>query len=124
VITAVGQPERTEKPITSEGDDGIIFHYDNTLGINVVFSSGKVIMINIFTPQLPGSQGGLRPEVAGVEVGASIDDVKNKMGQPIQVRSDLNSGEKVLYYSTADAIVDFTVTQLSRVRVISLMKRA
>jgi predicted Zn-dependent protease len=124
VITAVGQPERTEKPVTSDGDDGIIFHYDNTLGINVVFSNGKVMMINVFTPQLPGSQGALKPEVAGVEVGASIDDVKNKMGQPIQVRSDANSGEKALFYSTAESIVDFTMTQLNRVRVISLMKRA
>jgi hypothetical protein len=66
----------------------------------------------------------LKPEVAGVEVGASIVDVKNKMGQPIQVRSDPNSGEKSLYYFTADSIVDFTITQLNRVRVISLMKRA
>jgi predicted Zn-dependent protease/peptidoglycan hydrolase-like protein with peptidoglycan-binding domain len=124
VITAIGQPERTEKPITSEEDEGIIFHYDNTLGINVVFSSGKAMMINVFTPQLPGSQAALKPEVAGVEVGASIDDVKDKMGQPIQVRSDPNSGEKVFYYSTADSIVDFTLSQLNRVRVISLMKRA
>ena len=78
VITAVGRPERTESPITSEEDQGIIFHYDNTLGINVVFSSGKAIMINVFTPQLPGSQTALKPEVAGVEIGASIEDLKNK----------------------------------------------
>jgi len=124
VITAVGQPERTEKPVTSEEEEGIIFHYDNTLGINVVFSNGKVIMINVFAPQLPGSQTALKPEVAGVEVGASVDDLKNKIGQPIQVRPDPNSGETMYFYSTADSIVDFTLSQLNRVRVISLMKRA
>ena len=97
VIAAIGQPERTKADYLRE-DEGIIFHYDNTLGINVVFSSGKAMMINVFTPQLPGSQAALKPEVAGVEVGASIDDVKDKMGQPIQVRSDPNSGEKVFYY--------------------------
>ena len=123
VIAAVGQPERTEKPITSEEDEGMIFHYDDTLGINVVFSSGKAIMINVFAPQLRGLQTALKPEVAGVEVGASVDVLKNKIGQPIQVRLDPNSGEKVFYYSTADSIVDFTVTALNKVRVISLMKR-
>src|SRR5208283_2339054 len=86
VITAVGQPERTEKPVTSEEEEGIIFHYDNTLGINVVFSNGKVIMINVFAPQLPGSQTALKPEVAGVEVGASVDALKNTIGHPLPLR--------------------------------------
>jgi predicted Zn-dependent protease len=124
VIKAVGQPERRENVVTSEEDEGIIFHYDNSLGINVVFSSGKVIMINVFAPQLPNSQNALKPEVAGVEVGTGVDDLKNKIGQPIQVRPDPNSGEKVYYYATPDSVIYFTVTQLSRVRVISLMKRA
>jgi hypothetical protein len=35
----------------------------------VVFSSGKVIMSNVFALQLPGSQTALKPEVAGVEIG-------------------------------------------------------
>jgi predicted Zn-dependent protease len=124
VIKAVGQPERTENVVTSEEDEGIIFHYDNSLGINVVFSSGKVIMINVFAAQLPNSQNALKPEVAGIEVGTGVDDLKNKIGQPIQVQPDPNSGEKVYYYATPDSVIYFTVTQLSRVRVISLMKRA
>ena len=123
VIKAVGQPERTEKPVTSEEDEGLIFHYDSSLGINVVFSSGKVIMVSVFAPQLPES-GYVTPEVAGVEVGASVADLKNKIGQPVQVRPVQNSKESDYYYSTEDSIVDFTVTQFGKVRVISLLKRA
>jgi predicted Zn-dependent protease len=122
VIKAVGQPERTEKPVTSEEDEGLIFHYDSSLGITVVFSSGKVIMVSVFTPQIPES-GYVQPEVAGVEVGASVQDLKNKIGQPLQVRPVQNSKESDYFYSTADSIVDFTVTQFGKVRVISLLKR-
>src|SRR5580704_16172065 len=122
VIKAVGQPERTEKPVTSEEDEGLIFHYDSSLGITVVFSSGKVMMVSVFTPQLPES-GYVQPEVAGVEVGASVQDLKNKIGQPLQVRPVQNSKESDYFYSTADSIVDFTVTQFGKVRVISLLKR-
>ncbi|MBV8377224.1 MAG: M48 family metalloprotease [Verrucomicrobia bacterium] len=124
VINAIGQPERTERAITSGEDEGIIFHYDDTLGLNVVFSSGKVIMINVFAPQLHDSRTALKPEVAGVEVGASVNDLKNRIGQPIQVQPDLNSGEKIYYYATGDSVVYFTITQLSKVRVISLMKQS
>jgi predicted Zn-dependent protease len=123
VIKAVGQPERTEKPVTSEEDEGLIFHYDSSLGINVVFSSGKVIMVSVFVPQLPDSAY-VTPEVAGVEVGASVADLKNKIGQPVQVRRVQNSKESDYYYSTEDSIVDFTVTQFGKIRVISLLKRA
>ena len=122
VIKAVGQPERTEKPVTSEEDEGLIFHYDSSLGITVVFSSGKVIMVSVFIPQIPES-GYVQPEVAGVEVGASVQDLKNKIGQPLQVRPVQNSKESDYFYSTADSIVDFTVTQFGKVRVISLLKR-
>ena len=122
VIKAVGQPERTEKPVTSEEDEGLIFHYDSSLGITVVFSNDKVIMVSVFTPQLPES-GYVQPEVAGVEVGASVQDLKNKIGQPLQVRPVQNSKESDYFYSTADSIVDFTVTQFGKVRVISLLKR-
>ena len=122
VIKAVGQPERTEKPVTSEEDEGLIFHYDSSLGITVVFSSGKVIMVSVFTPQIQES-GYVQPEVAGVEVGASVQDLKNKIGQPLQVRPVQNSKESDYFYSTADSIVDFTVTQFGKVRVISLLKR-
>jgi predicted Zn-dependent protease len=123
VIKAVGQPERTEKPVTSEEEEGLIFHYDRSLGINVVFASSKVIMVSVFSPQLPDS-GYVIPEVAGVEVGASIVDLKHKIGEPLQVRPVQNSKESDYYYSTEDSIVDFTVTQFGKVRVISLLKRA
>jgi predicted Zn-dependent protease len=123
VIKAVGQPERTEKPVTSEEEEGLIFHYDKSLGINVVFSSGKVIMVNVFVPQVPDS-GYVTPEIAGVEIGASLQDLKNKIGQPLQVRPVPNSKETDYFYSTADSIVDFTVTQFGKVRVISLLRRA
>src|SRR5271157_748115 len=122
VIKAVGQPERTEKPVTSEEDEGLIFHYDSSLGVTVVFSSGKVIMVSVFAPQLPES-GYVQPEVAGVEVGASVQDLKNKFGQPLQVRPVPNSKESDYFYSTADSIIDFTVTQFGKVRVISLLRR-
>jgi len=124
VIKAVGQPERTEKIATSEEDEGLIFHYDKTLGINVVFSSGKVILINVFAPQLHDSETALKPEVAGVELGASFEDIKNKIGPPVQVRPDPNSKETDYYYSTADSIVDFTVSTFKKVYVIRLMTRA
>ncbi len=122
VIKAVGQPERTEKPVTSEEEQGLIFHYDKSLGINVAFSGGKVIMVNVFVPQIPDS-GYVTPEVAGVEIGASVADLKNKLGQPVQVRPVPNSKETEYFYSTADSIVDFTVTQFGKVRVISLLRQ-
>jgi hypothetical protein len=125
VIKAVGQPERTEKPVTSEEEEGLIFHYDKSLGINVVFSSGKVIMVNVFAPQVRDAAAGtLAPEVAGVEIGASVEDLKNKIGQPVQVRPVPNSKETEYFYSTADSIIDFTVTQFGKVRVICLLRRA
>ena len=72
--------------------------------------------------KLPDS-GYVTPEVAGVEIGASVEDLKNKIGQPVQVRPVPNSKETEYYYSTADSIVDFTVTQFGKVRVISLLRR-
>jgi predicted Zn-dependent protease len=122
VIAAVGQPERTEKPVTSEEEEGMIFHYDKTLGINVVFSNDKVIMINVFAPLVP--QSAVTPEVAGVEVGTSVNDLKTKIGQPVQVRPVPNSKESDYFYSAADSIIDFTVTQFGKVRVISLQRQA
>jgi predicted Zn-dependent protease len=125
VIKAVGQPERTEKPVTSDEEEGLIFYYDKSLGINVVFSSGKVIMVNVFAPQVHDSGPGTpAPEVAGVEIGASVNDLKAKIGEPVQVRPVPNSKETEYYYSTADSIINFTVTQFGKVRVICVLKRA
>ena len=122
VKKAVGEPERTEKPVTSDEEEGIIFHYDNTLGMNVVFADGKVIMINVFAPQLLNTQGAPPPEVAGIEVGGHVDDIKDKIGKPIQIRPDPNSGEKAYYYSTKDSLVVFTITPFRIIHVISIKK--
>ena len=90
VIKAVGQPERRLEAVTSTEEQGLIFYYDKTLGINVVFSGGKVIMVNVFAPQLHDSGTALTPEVAGVEIGASVEDLESKIGSrprfdPIQI---------------------------------------
>lgn len=124
VIKAVGNPERTEKAVTSEEDEGAILHYDDTLGLNVVLSNDKVVMIDIFAPQLPGSENALRPELAGIAIGASADELTQKLGQPTQIRPpDPNSRERAFFYLTKDSIVSFTVTPLRKVRVISVIKQ-
>ena len=37
-------------------------------------------MVNVFAPQLHDSETALTPEVAGVEIGASVEDLENKIG--------------------------------------------
>jgi predicted Zn-dependent protease len=123
VIRAVGQPERRLEAVTSTQEQGLIFYYDKTLGINVVFSGGKVIMVNVFAPQLH-SETALTPEVAGVEIGASVEDLENKIGQPAQVRPDPSSTEIDYYYSTTDSMVDFAVNSAhKKIDVIRLQRR-
>jgi predicted Zn-dependent protease len=124
VAKAVGRPDRIEKVDTSGGDEGAIYHYDNTLGINVVFTNGKVVLINLFAPLPANQQTAFRPTVAGITVGTEVDDLTKKLGQPVQVRADANSGEKIYSYVATDSIINFTVSQLRTVKTISFSKRA
>jgi metalloendopeptidase OMA1, mitochondrial len=124
VIKAIGQPDRIEQTSTSEGDEGTTYHYDNTLGMSVVFTNGKVVMINLLEPLPANEPAAVMPAVAGIQIGTNVDEMKKKLGEPVQVRVDPTTQEKVYSYVTADSIVSFTVSQLRTVSAISFSRRA
>jgi hypothetical protein len=112
VAKVIGKPDRIETSKTSAQDSGQIFWY-TTLGINIVFSEGKAAWVGVFalTAGDEFRESGYTPqsEVAGVAVGPSFDDLRKALGEPLSVRTDSKTGDKIYDYPSGEAILSFWV---------------
>ena len=50
-----------------------------------------------------------QPEVAGIAIGTGLDDLQKVLGEPVSVRTDSQTGDKIYSYSSGDAILSFWV---------------
>ena len=113
VTKLIGKPDRIEATKTSAQDSGEIFWYMSS-GIGVIFSEGKVILV-IVSAATVGDQRFLQsgyvpqPEVAGIAIGTGLDDLQKIFGEPVSVRTDSQTGDKIYYYPSGDAILSFWV---------------
>jgi hypothetical protein len=113
VTKVVGKPDSIETSKTSAQDSGQIFWY-TTLGIGVIFSEGKAVLVSVFAPTV-GDQRFLQPgyvpqpEVAGVAIGRSVDDLRKVLGEPVSVRTDSKTGDNIYAYPCGEGILSFWV---------------
>ena len=112
VAKVIGKPDRIETSKTSAQDSGQVFWY-TTLGIGVVFSEGKAVWVGVFAPttgdQFRQSGYAPQPEVAGVAIGRSFDDLRKTLGEPVSVRTDSKTGDNIYAYPCGEAILSFWV---------------
>jgi tetratricopeptide (TPR) repeat protein len=110
VAKVIEKPDRVETGKTSVQDSGLIFWY-TTLGMGVVFSEDKAVLLSVFAPsagdQFRQSDYAPQPEVAGVAIGHSFDDLRKTLGEPVSVRTDSKTGDNIYGYPCGEAILWF-----------------
>lgn len=126
VIKILGQPDRTQNVATSEEDEGQILRYE-AFCIQVVLLEGKVVSVNVFTPE--GSNPILRtagapiwPTVAGIKLGEPEDALPKALGEPNEVKEIPGTEYKILFYLREKTIFKVTI-KWGKVWRISLMSR-
>lgn len=131
VLKILHGPERSQQVSTSTDQSGEILWY-YTLGTTIVVSDGFVESVNLFRPGDPAEPLADRnlldadkpgPTIAGVSVGATLDEMEAKLGKPAQVAPVPGTAEKIYSYANDRFRIDFRVNLL-KVRVITLSKRS
>ena len=129
VLRKLKEPERREKINTSDDSTGEILWYDS-LGLSVVLSETAVKGFTIFQPGMPHSTalpgdamtGAPEPEIAGVSIGETVEQLQQALGNPAQISFSPGSAEKLYSYTGEHVRIDFR-TNLGRVFAITISKK-
>jgi len=128
-IAHLGKPERSESVETSRQESGEMLYYDS-LGIILALSQGQVIAIHVMKPDSGNNVvADLKklnevPEVNGLEIGASPQELTKLWGEPMQPAAlDSSGSQKIYIYGDSRCRIDVSVDLIEfRVNRISIRK--
>lgn len=126
LVSILHAPERLESCTIGENYPAAILWYDS-IGAAFLLANDQVVSVILFPQVQPpdydlGGNSLPAPEIAGVSIGGSQEDIEKAFGRATQMTSAPGRDEKVYSYLSSAARVDFRMKS-SRIYSIILSKR-